>query len=95
MEKAFSLSLRVWAGITPHSLPCASIRRKCSSKWVIKNCIYRSHNLKSGRGFKLKYSGNIREGEVANLVMWNGDPFEMTTEAEMVMIAGEKIKNEQ
>ena len=42
--------------------------------------------------FKLNYSGNIREGEVANLVLWNGDPFELTSEAEMVMIAGEKIK---
>ena len=42
--------------------------------------------------FKLNYSGNIREGEVANLVLWSGDPFELTAEAEMVMIAGEKIK---
>ena len=42
--------------------------------------------------FKLKYSGNIREGEVANLVLWSGDPFELTTEAEMVIIAGEKIE---
>lgn len=42
--------------------------------------------------FKLDYSGNIREGEVANLVLWNGDPFELTAEAEMVMIAGEKIE---
>ena len=42
--------------------------------------------------FKLNYSGNIREGEVANLVLWSGDPFELTTEAEMVIIAGEKIE---
>ena len=42
--------------------------------------------------FKLKYSGNIREGEIANLVLWSGDPFELTSEAEMVIIAGDRIK---
>ena len=42
--------------------------------------------------FKLNYSGNIREEEVANLVLWSGDPFELTTEAEMVIIAGKKIE---
>ena len=42
--------------------------------------------------FKLKYSGNIREGEIANLVLWSGDPFELTSEAEMVIIAGDRIE---
>ena len=41
--------------------------------------------------FQIGYSGKIREGELANFVLWSGDPLEITSEAELVMIAGEKI----
>ena len=41
--------------------------------------------------FQIGYSGKIREGELANFVLWSGDPLEVTSEAELVMIAGEKI----
>ena len=26
------------------------------------------------------------------MVLWNGDPFELTAEAELIIIAGEKVK---
>ena len=41
--------------------------------------------------FQIGYSGKIREGELANFVLWSGDPLEVTSEAELVMIAGGKI----
>ena len=91
-EKAFSLSLRVWVGIHAQRLPSSPICRKCRSKWFTKTAAIAAITSNPAEIFKLNYSGNIREGEVANLVLWSGDPFELTSEAEMVMIAGEKIK---
>ncbi|MGH7663458.1 MAG: amidohydrolase family protein [Gemmatimonadaceae bacterium] len=35
--------------------------------------------------------GSLEAGKVANVVVWSGDPFEFTTEAEHVIVRGEEI----
>jgi imidazolonepropionase-like amidohydrolase len=44
--------------------------------------------------FDAPVSGNIAVGEIADLVLWGGDPLELTSEAELVMINGEIIPME-
>jgi len=39
----------------------------------------------------LKDRGRIQAGAVANLVVWNGDPFELATAAEIVIIRGRPV----
>ncbi len=39
--------------------------------------------------FGLKEHGRIAKGAVANVVVWSGDPFELSTRAEQVIIRGE------
>ena len=41
--------------------------------------------------FGAEVSGTIKLGEVADLVLWDGDPLEMTSEAKLVIINGEVI----
>ena len=41
--------------------------------------------------FNANVSTDIKVGAIANLVLWGGDPLEMTSEAELVMINGEQI----
>ena len=41
--------------------------------------------------FAAPVSGDIAVGEVADLVLWSGDPMELTSETDLVMIAGEQI----
>jgi imidazolonepropionase-like amidohydrolase len=36
--------------------------------------------------------GSLREGREANVVVWNGDPFEFATRAEHVFVRGKEIK---
>lgn len=38
--------------------------------------------------FKATVSGDISRGGIANLVLWSGDPLEVTSEAELVLVAG-------
>ena len=35
--------------------------------------------------------GSLEPGKVANLVVWSGDPFELSTTAEAVVIRGEVV----
>ena len=44
--------------------------------------------------FRASVSGDIIVDEVADLVMWSGDPLELTSEAELVIIEGEIIPME-
>ena len=41
--------------------------------------------------FNANVSGEIKLGAVADLVMWGGDPLEMTSEAELVIIDGDVV----
>ena len=41
--------------------------------------------------FKASVTGDIVVGGLADLVLWGGDPLELTSEAELVMIEGEII----
>lgn len=42
--------------------------------------------------FKANFSAEIKAGTVANLVLWSGnDPLEVTSEAELVIVAGEVV----
>ena len=41
--------------------------------------------------FNANLNTDIKVGAIANLVLWGGDPLEMTSEAELVMINGEQI----
>ena len=41
--------------------------------------------------FNAPVTGNIAIGDIADLVLWGGDPLELTSEAELVMIEGEII----
>ena len=41
--------------------------------------------------FKSSVTGDIVVGGLADLVLWGGDPLELTSEAELVMIEGEII----
>ena len=36
--------------------------------------------------------GSIAAGKVANLVVWSGDPFEFTTDAEHVFVKGQEVQ---
>lgn len=38
--------------------------------------------------------GSLQEGKTANLVVWSGDPFELTTTAERVFIRGEEMDDD-
>lgn len=38
--------------------------------------------------------GSLEPGKIGNLVVWSGDPFELSTTAEVVVIRGEVIPNE-
>lgn len=38
--------------------------------------------------------GSLEEGKTANLVVWSGDPFELTTTAERVFIRGEEMDDD-
>ena len=38
-----------------------------------------------------KRYGSVEPGRVANLVVWSGDPFELSTRAEAVIIRGRKV----
>lgn len=44
--------------------------------------------------FDAPVSGDIAVGEIADLVLWGGDPLELTSEAELVMINGEIVPME-
>ena len=44
--------------------------------------------------FNAPVTGNIAIGDIADLVLWGGDPLELTSEAELVMIEGEVIPME-
>ena len=44
--------------------------------------------------FDAPVSGDIAVGKIADLVLWGGDPLELTSEAELVMINGEIIPME-
>jgi imidazolonepropionase-like amidohydrolase len=39
-------------------------------------------------------SGDIAVGDIADLVLWSGDPLEVTSEAELVIINGEIVPME-
>jgi imidazolonepropionase-like amidohydrolase len=41
-------------------------------------------------GLETRY-GSVEPGRVANLVVWSGDPFELSTRAEAVIIRGRKV----
>ena len=41
--------------------------------------------------FGLKGAGTINTGQLANLVLWSGDPLEMTSEPDLVLINGENM----
>ena len=41
--------------------------------------------------FAASVSGDIAVGEIADLVLWSGDPLELTSEPDLVMVAGEQI----
>ncbi|RLA45053.1 MAG: imidazolonepropionase, partial [Gammaproteobacteria bacterium] len=43
------------------------------------------------RVFKMHNAGDIAVGNEANLVLWGGDPLELTSEAELVLIKGQRI----
>ncbi|MCP4006047.1 MAG: amidohydrolase family protein [bacterium] len=43
------------------------------------------------RVFGMKDTGTLRKGALANLVVWNGDPFELTTWAERVFVRGVEV----
>jgi len=38
--------------------------------------------------------GSLEVGKIADVVIWSGDPLEITEAAEMVLISGEKIDNQ-
>ena len=44
--------------------------------------------------FNAPVTGDIAIGDIADLVLWGGDPLELTSEAELVMIEGEVIPME-
>ncbi|MGH2897036.1 MAG: amidohydrolase family protein, partial [Solirubrobacteraceae bacterium] len=44
--------------------------------------------------FGIADSGEIRAGAVANLVVWNGDPLELTTWPERMWIRGQEVSLE-
>ena len=44
--------------------------------------------------FNAPIKGDVAEGNIADLVLWGGDPLELTSEAELVMINGEIIPME-
>jgi len=46
------------------------------------------------RLFNAPVSGDIAVGEIADLVLWSGDPLEVTSEAELVVIDGQIIPME-
>jgi imidazolonepropionase-like amidohydrolase len=41
--------------------------------------------------FGMERTGALRPGSVANLVVWNGDPFEVTTWATRMFVRGEEV----
>ena len=41
--------------------------------------------------FAAPVSGDIAVGEIADLVLWSGDPLELTSEPDLVMIAGQQV----
>ncbi len=41
--------------------------------------------------FNAPVTGDIAIGDIADLVLWGGDPLELTSEAELVMIEGDII----
>ena len=41
--------------------------------------------------FGIADTGTIRAGAIANLVVWNGDPLEVTTWAERMWIRGQEV----
>ena len=43
------------------------------------------------RVFELDKSGQIAVGQIADLVLWNGDPLEVVREAQLVMVDGKEI----
>ena len=94
MKKA--LEQLIFTGMGWHNTHSAYLVRQSAGNAVAnglpKTAAIAAITSNPAKVFKLNYSGNIREGETANLVLWSGDPFELTTEAEMVIIAGEKIE---
>ena len=41
--------------------------------------------------FNLEKRGSVREGYIADLVVWNGDPLEVTSFVEQIYLSGESI----
>ena len=58
---------------------------------VLKTCDFDTLPSWFNQLFNAPVTGDIAIGDIADLVLWSGDPLELTSEAELVMIEGEII----
>lgn len=82
----------MFTGMSWHNTHNAHLVRQSAGNAVAnglsKQVAIAAMTVNPSRWFKSPVSGDIRQGGVADLVLWSGDPLEVTSIAELVIAAG-------
>lgn len=83
----------LFTGMSWHSTHNAYLVRQSAGNAVAngldKSVAIAAMTANPARWFKAPVSGDLAKGGVADLVLWSGDPLEVTSESELVLAAGE------
>ncbi|UTA48522.1 amidohydrolase family protein [Simiduia sp. 21SJ11W-1] len=85
----------LFTGMSWHNTHNAYLVRQSAGNAVAngldKHAAIAAMTLNPARVFKAPVAGDLVQGAVADLVLWDGDPLEVTTEPALVMAAGEVV----